>query len=224
MRISNQSADRRRIRAHLNGPASLIVVGLFVVACGSANSAPSTPPVTPKPTPVITPNPQLTDPASVDAVFKAIARAGLPLSANNGAAGTDPVKQINATYRDWPMLISEYRSSVSLAKARAWIPGDPPGQGESPVAMIGLNILIEWGPTTGNRPPRLGVAQVKAMNEFLKVIDPYIGPLVVRTTTNLAVPVATPAPTLKPSASAKASAAPSKGPGASPSGKPKASP
>lgn len=222
MRISNQSSDRGRVPGHLSRSASLIVVGLFVVACGSA--PPTVAPVTPKPTPVITPNPHLTAPASADAVFTAIARAGLPISGNNATAGRDPVKSISATFGGWPMRLSEYRSAASLAKAKPWTAGDRPGKRESPVAMIGLNILIEWGPSTGARPPALSAAQVEAMNEFLKVIDPYIGPLVVRTTTKLTVPVATPAPTPTPSASATASAVSSNAPVAKPSTKPKATP
>jgi len=224
MRTSNQSADRGRIRGHLSLTASLIVVGLFVAACGSANSAPTATPVTPMPTPLVTPNPHLAAPASADVVFNVLARAGLPISGNNASAGTDPVKSISATYDGWPMRLSEYRSVESLAKARPWNAGDGPGKGETPVAMKGLNILIEWGPSTAARPPRLGVAQVKAMNELIKVIDPYIGPLIVRTTTDLAVPVATPGPSPSPFASARTSAAPTAEPGASPSRKPKASP
>ena len=224
MRISNQSADRGRLRAHLNRTACLIAVGLFVVACGTATSAPTIAPVTPRPTPVITPNPHLAAPASADDVFNVLAGAGLPISGNNATAAKDPVKSISATYDGWPMRLSEYRSATSLGKARPWKAGDRPGKGEPSVAMIGMNILIEWGPPTSARPPRLGVAQVMAMNELLKVIDPYIGPLIVRTTTDLAVPVATPAATPRSSASAMTSPAPSKEPGASPSRKPKASP
>ena len=192
-------------------------MGLFVAACGSPAASP-TPPPTPRPTPVVTPNPQMTDPASAEALFTAIARLKLPITANNAAAGNDPVKTINATYNGWPMLISEYKSAATLAKLKPWKPGDPPGRGESPVAIKGVNILIEWGPSTGAKPPVLDAAQVKVMNEFLKAIDPYIGPLTVRTTTELTVPIATPAPTPKasPSASAKASAAPSKQPKPSP--------
>jgi hypothetical protein len=84
------------------------------------------------------------------------------------------------------------------------------------VAIAGLNILIEWGTATGAVPAALDEAQVNAMNELLQVIHPYIGPLRVRTTTKLAVPVATQAPTPKPSASAGTSATPSKKPKASP--------
>ena len=29
-----------------------------------------------------------------------------------------------------------------------------PGQGEPPIAFAGLNILVDWGPTTGGRPPK----------------------------------------------------------------------
>lgn len=216
MRTSNQfAAERPRLRSRPLA-AGLIAMGLFVAACGSP--APSVEPATPRPTPVITPNPQMTDPASAEALFTAIARMKLPITANNATAGKDPVKTINATYHGWPMLISEYKSAATLAKLKPWKAGDPPGQGESPVAIKGLNILIEWGPSTGAKPPVLDADQIKIMNEFLEAIDPAIGPLTVRTTTELVVPIATPAPTPKasPSASAKASAAPSKKPKPSP--------
>lgn len=192
-------------------------MGLFVAACGAPAVSP-TPPPTPRPTPVVTPNPQMTDPASAEALFTVIARMKLPITANNAAAGKDPVKQINATYHGWPMLISEYKSALTLAKLKVWKPGVPPGQGESPVAIKGLNLLIEWGPSTGAKPPVLDAAQTEIMNEFLEAIAPYIGPLTVRTTTELTVPVATPAPSpeASPVASAGASAAPSKKPKPSP--------
>ena len=189
-------------------------MGLFVVACGSA--PPSVVPVTPSPTPSPTPNPHLTDPASADAVFTAIAKARLPIAANNAAAGSDPVKQINATYFDWPMLISEYRSAASLGKHETWLAEDPPGRGDAPVTVRGINVLVEWGPTTGAKPAGLSPAQVEAMNAFLAVLDRYIGPLTVRSTTFLHVPEpsASPSakPSAKPSASAKASVKPTKKP------------
>lgn len=216
MRTSNQSAFRGPPLRARGLAIGLTVLGLFVAACGSP--PPSVVPVTPRPTPLVTPNPQMTEPATADAVFTAIARAKLPIIANNAASGVDPIAQINATYHDWPMLISEYKSSATLAKAKPWVPGDPPKRGEAPVSIIGLNILIEWGPTTGAKPPVLDEAQVKAMNEFLAVIAKSIGPITVRTSTPLVVPVATPAPTPKvsPSPSAKASAVPSKKPKPSP--------
>ncbi len=181
-----------------------MVLGLFVVACGSA--PPSVVPATPTPTPRITPNPHMTDPASADAVFTAIARAKLPITANNAASGSDPVKKINATFFEWPMIISEYRSAASLAEARPWTPGEPPAQGESPVAIAGINILIEWGPKTVPTPG-LTPAQVRAMNDFLAILDTYVGPLSVRTTTVLRIPA---------TASAKPSGKPSPKPSAAP--------
>lgn len=191
-------------------------MGLFVVACGSAPAASVVPPSsTPRPTP--TPNVHLTDPASADAVFTAIARAKLPIAANNAAAGSDPVKQINATYFEWPMIISEYRTAASLAEKVTWIPGEPPTKGEAAVAIAGINVLIEWGPKTGT-PQGLSPAQVEAMNEFLTTLDRYLGPLTVRTTTFLQVPESSAKPS--PSASAAASGKPS----SKPSGKPSAAP
>ena len=145
-----------------------------------------------------------------------IARAKLPIVANNAASGKDPVNQINATYHDWPLLISEYKSAASLAKAKPWTPGDPPKRGEAPVSIIGLNILIEWGPTTGAKPPILTANQILVMVEFLNMIEPYIGPLTVRSSTPHDVPGSAAAPTSDASPSAKASAVPGNKPKASP--------
>ena len=189
-------------------------MGLFVVACGSA--PPSVAPATPPPTPVVTPDPHLTDPASADAVFTAIARAKLPIAANTAKAGSDPVKQINATFFDWPLVVSQYRSAASLAEKQTWVPGDPPVKGQAPVSIAGINVLLEWGPRTGSKPPALTPAQVAKMNELLAVLDTYLGPLTVRTTTSLRVPEASssPKPAASPTASAKAgkSAKPSAAP------------
>ena len=96
-------------------------MGLFVVACGS--TPPSVAPATPTPTPTPTPNPHLTDPASADAVFTAIVRAKLPIAANTAKAGSDPVKQINATFFDWPLVVSQYRTAATLAEKQTWVAG-----------------------------------------------------------------------------------------------------
>lgn len=220
MRTSNPFAARGHRRGLRSRAAGLIVMGLFVVACGSA--PPSVVPVTPSPTPLVTPNPHLSDPASADAVFTAIARARLPISANNAAAGSDPVKQINATFFEWPLIISEYTSAASLAKHQTWVPDEPPGRGEAPVSIAGINVLLEWGPQTGAKPQGLSPAQVEAMNGLLEVVDRYLGPLTVRSTTFLQVPAASASP--KPSASAPASGKPSAKPSAKPSKKPSAAP
>jgi hypothetical protein len=220
MRTSNPFAARGHRRGSRSRAAGLVVLGLFVAACGSP--PPSVVPATPTPTPSPTPNPHLTDPASADVVFTAIAKARLPISANNAASGSDPVKTINATFFDWPLTISEYRSAASLDKAIQWTPGEPPLSGEAPVAIRGINILIEWGPTTGTTPPSLTPPQVEAMDAFLSVVDVYIGPLSVRTTTFLQVPG--PPPSARPSASATASGKPSAKPSAKPSSKASAAP
>lgn len=214
MRTSNPSVIRMSARGPQSLVVGLIAVWLVAAACGSA--PPSVAPVTPQPTPLITPDPHLVAPVDADAVFRAIVGAGLPIFGNNAAAGRDPVKTINATYRGWPMQISQYRSGQSLAHAKPWNDQDRPGRGEPPVAIIGLNILVEWGPTTHGRPRALDEAQILAMNEFLQMLDPYVGPLVVRTTSQLRVPVATPTATPDPPVSTPASAVPSKPPTASP--------
>ena len=60
-------------------------MGLFVVACGIGAGLGAPP--TPTPRPSSRPNPHLSDPASAETVFTAIARAKLPIAANNAAGG-----------------------------------------------------------------------------------------------------------------------------------------
>jgi hypothetical protein len=86
--------------------------------------------------------------------------------------------------------VSEYSSTKALAKAKPWKAGMKPGPGEPPMAFIGLNILIEWGPTSGGRPKKPEARAIASVESLVKVIDPLLSPLKTRTI----VPVAMPKP------------------------------
>jgi hypothetical protein len=206
MRDSNRSSPRGRGRL----VASLVIVGL-VAACGA--SAPS---ASPSPTavyvapPTPTPDPHLTDPVSADDLFRALQTAGLKVAAYTASTGPrgEPVNLINGTYDGWPLIISEYSSAKALAKAKKWKAGAKLKQGEPPIAIKGLNILLEWGPTTGKKPPKLDAGQQVALQALIEAIDPLLYPLASRTSIKVAMPVHTPEPTASPASSASPSPTP----------------
>ena len=154
-----------------------VAAGLFG-AC--AEAPPSSVPATPRPTPLITADPHLGDPATADDVFRGLARAGLRMTANNadkGGEGSALVKRINATYLGWPLAVSEFRTTAALAKITDWAEDGKPDQGDPPVAIAGLNILVEWGPTTGAKPPRPTGPRVDGLRDLAAQLDVLLSPL-----------------------------------------------
>ena len=125
-------------------------------------------------------------------IFRAFDKAGLKIKANNagsGGEGREPVRRINATYHDWPLVVSEYSSSKALAKAKPWKEGAKPAQGEPPIAFIGLNILVEWGPTTtGVRPGKPEADELAALASLVEILDPMLSPLKTRTIVPVSIP------------------------------------
>ena len=155
-----------------------IVVTAGLAACGDAPA--SVPPPTPRPTPLITPDPHLGDPTTADAVFQALAKAGLRVSPNNadaGAADGPLVKRINATLLGWPFTVSQFKTSASLSKLTDWGEAGEPAQGDPPIAIAGLNILVEWGPTTGDVPPQPDAAKLTALRDLASNLDMLLSPL-----------------------------------------------
>ena len=132
--------------------AAAVTIGLVAAACGG--SPPSAPPASADPAsrPCPTPVAHLSEPVKADSIYLALLAAGLrivPNNASTGGPGNEPVKRINATYAGWPLAISQFSSSASLRAATDWKAGVRPGQGESSIAFMGLNILVECGPTSG---------------------------------------------------------------------------
>lgn len=188
MRDSNRSPRGRR-----RALALLVIACALATACGGGE--PSAPPQAATPVPTASPSPapvHLTDPAAVDAIFHALDKAGLKIKANNagsGGAGHEPVRRINATYLDWPLVVSEYSSAKALAKANPWKDGTKPSQGDPPIAFIGLNILIEWGPTTtGLRPKKPEARELAALDSLVEILDPLLSPLKARTVVPVTIP------------------------------------
>jgi len=182
-----------RVSNHAARLAAGAAVALIVMTCCASPPA-SSPPVTPRPTPVITPDPHLTDPATADDIFRAIRVGGLPLHVTNATSG-DPnspvVKRINADIGNWPLIISEYRTSALLRESLKWDPKAPLAQGNPPYAFVGMNILVEFGPVTGllSRPDN---SRQKQAEGLVALIDPLLWPLEQRSL--LPLPVKTPAP------------------------------
>jgi hypothetical protein len=181
------------------------VVTVLVLGCGST-AAPSAPPSV-QPTPVITPDPHLAEPVTADKIFIVLGSAKLGISANNASADTgDPVvvKQINAEIGNWPLRITQYSSSAMLRKTLSWKPGGKPGGAEAPYNIVGLNILIQYGPISDAAPAAPDPARQALAARIVGVLDPLLWPLSQRSV------VVVPARSLEPAASPTASAPPTK--------------
>lgn len=198
---------------HARFLASFAALAIVVAACGGA--APSPVP-TAVPTPVPTPNLHLGDSATAGEVYTGLGRAGLRITPNSASTFDDAsapvVKRITATYLDWPLDLFEFRTTKDLNDAtEAWKTGDGPGSGDPPISLIGLNILVTWGPRTTGRPPEPpNSRQTEALEALVEALQPLLSPLRARTVVPVelaAVPMAS-APT--------ASADPSVGPKATP--------
>ena len=180
--------------------AAIVAMSAAVAACGTSAAESSVAPPTAPPTPAITPDPHLTEPATADQIFNAIRRGDLPLTVNNATAG-DPsspvIKQINAAVGNWPLIISEYRSSSLLRDTIGWDPAAEPKQGDAPYTWVGMNILVKFGPTTGHPTAPDDTRQQQA-KDLIGLIDPLLWPLqqraVVPVPTKTGPPASSPAP------------------------------
>lgn len=196
--------NSNRRRGGRSGPvASILAIVMVVAGCGS--SATARPP-TPAPTPVITADPHLRDPASLEDIFNALAAAGLRVTPNNAVAAAEPRRKINATFVDWPFVVSEFSSTAARKAATRWNPKVPVARDEAPYAFAGLNMLIEFGPTVTNNATAVAPAlpYQEAAAALVRVLDPLIGPLEERAVVPIPVPAASPGPSR-----AQASPAPS---------------
>lgn len=185
-----------------------VSMALVVAACSSP--PPSVAPATARPTPVITPDPHLADPTTADAVYRGLGASGLRITANNATAGdadSDLVKRINATFLGWPLNLSEFRSSSALAKATKWKAGERPGRGEAPISIAAANVLVTWGPTTGERPAKPDERQRAGLADLIAAMDRLLSPLRARTVVAVDVPGVVLAPSDEPSGSPDATTA-----------------
>jgi hypothetical protein len=198
-----RSSNRVRARIAL----AIVVATLAVGACAAA-AAPSASP-TARPTPVVTPDPHLANPASVDDLFRKLGAADVRITPNTatGFPGGDPVKRINATYANWPLVLTEFTSAEALVRIAKFDPARAPRRGESPYILAGMNLLIEYGPQVTNdpAPAPADAARRTALLALVAALDPLVGPLAQRSVDPLDLPVGTPLPGTSP---ATASAAP----------------
>lgn len=189
--------------------AAIVVMSAAVGACGTSAAQPSAAVASASPTPAITPDPHLTEPATADQIFNAIRRGDLALTVNNATAG-DPsapiVKTINAAIANWPLIISEYRSSSLLRESTGWDPAAGPRQGDSPYTWVGLNILVSFGPTTGHPVPPDATRQQQA-RDLIALIDPLLWPMQQRAVVPVPTKTAPPGSSPAPAASAPAASA-----------------
>jgi hypothetical protein len=212
-----RTADRRVPLGRSRWLAAAVAIGVLAIGCGGG--PPSAPPVvTPAPTPAPTPVAHLVGPVKADTVYVAMVQAGLRIAPNNastGGPGHEPIKRINATYEGWPLAISQYSTNASLLADIRWRNGSQPGQGEAPIAIVGLNILIEWGPTTGASPRKPDDRQLAAAEKLAMALDPLVSPLSLRTIVPIPgvspTPEPTVAPTPKPTPKPSAKATPKPG-------------
>ena len=127
----------------------------------------------------------------------------MPSKASAGANGKDPVKRIDGTYKGWPIAISEYKTADTLKAATKWKAGVPPKVGESPVAFIGQNILVRWGPSAP-AVTTLTDQQLAAALALRNAFERLVGPLTDRTIVPVAVPTPIPSASRGPSPAASA--------------------
>lgn len=217
-----RTADRRVPSGHGRTLVVAIVIGVMAIGCGGAPaSAPPSP--TPIPTPAPTAVAHLIAPVKADDLYLALRRAGLRIDPNNastGGPGHEPIKRINATYEGWPLAISQYSTPASLLADVKWQNGSVPGQGEAPVSIVGLNILIQWGPMTGASPRKPDERQLETAAKLALALEPLVSPLSLRTIVPIpgvtpeptATPTEKPTPTPKPTAKPKATPKPTKKP------------
>jgi len=211
MRSSNLRGRRttRNARARFVYLAASLALSALVGACGSNAASPSP---TPRPTAVVTPDPHLTEPVSVDEIYVALQRAGLDITANTASSGPggEPVKRISATFEGWPLILSQFTSSAALRSSSGFDPARAVRQGDPPITLAGLNILVEFGPTTSNTalPEPPDAARRAAALELVRVLDPLLGPLGQVSAEPLPLPGGG-LPSTPPSASPDASPSPS---------------
>jgi hypothetical protein len=177
-------------------------LALVLTACAAAAIPSAAPSPTVAPTPLVTPDPHLEDPATADAILKAIAASGLPLSVSN-AIGGDPrwpfVKRFNAAVDNWPLIVTEYKNRATLRAAIHWDRTKPVFDGNPPYTFIGLNILITFGPAAARATPPDANRQAEA-RQLIGVLDPLLWPIEERAL--IPLPSRTAMPARTPAASA----------------------
>ena len=167
-----------------------LVAIVLVAGCGGGNATPQ--PSASASTPSSTPDPHLASPAKVDDVFRLMGSAGIRIIPNTASEGTtgEPVKRITATYADWPLVLTQYSSESALKRVAKFDPALRPQRGEAPYIVVGLNIMIEYGPRNTNdaSPQPADPAHEKALMALIAAMDPLLGPLTQRSVKAIPLP------------------------------------
>ncbi len=154
------------------------VAGLLVAACGeSATPAPES---TATPAPSAEADAHLSEPAAASDVFQGLQVAGLALAPNNASGGADrePREVINATYAGWPLSLASFSTGDTLRDISGFQTDVEPGRGAPPYRLVGLNVLVSYGPATDGKVP--GSPELRfssAAQALADALDALIGPL-----------------------------------------------
>ncbi len=167
-----------------------LVAVVLVAGCGGGNATPQ--PSASASTPSSTPDPHLAAPAKVDDVFRLMGSAGIRIIPNTASEGTtgEPVKRITATYADWPLVLTQFSSESALRRVGKFDPSVRPQRGEAPYIVVGLNIMIEYGPRNTNdaSPQPADPTHEKALMALIAAMDPLLGPLSQRSVKPIPLP------------------------------------
>ena len=203
----------RRSNRGLRAAVALAAI-VLVAGCGGGNSTPQ--PSAASGAPSSTPDPHLAAPAKVDDVFRLMGSRGVRIIPNTASEGTrgEPIKRITATYADWPLVLTEFSSESALRRVAKFDPAERPRRGEAPYIVVGLNIMIEYGPRNTNdaAPQPADAAHEQALMALVAAMDPLLGPLSQRSVKPIPLPGVS-----VPASAPPASAAPASVP-ASPAG------
>jgi hypothetical protein len=187
------------------GAVTALVAAVLVAGCGGGPSA--TAPAA-SATPLPTPDRHLAAPAHVDDVYRLVSAAGIKIVPNTASEDPkgDPIKRIAATYADWPLVLTEFSTASALKTVGKFDTSIKPKRGEAPYIVVGLNIMIEYGPRDTNdvTPVAADPAHQKALMALVAALDPLVGPLTQRSVVAIALPTLVPSP---PPAAAQASPA-----------------
>jgi hypothetical protein len=177
-------------RAALPAVATGALVTVLLAGCGESATPP---PPTPPPAPTVAADLHLVEPASAADVFDALLSAGLAISPNNGSGGSDrePREVINATYAGWSLTLSSYSSAEALAEVGGFEADEPPGKGDPPYRLAGLNVLVAYGPSLDGKLPAAPERRfADAAQELGRALTPVIGPLAQSSIEPLQLPAA----------------------------------
>ena len=82
---------------------------------------------------------------------------------------------------------------------------EPGSADEPPIAFMGLNILVEWGPSSGSSPKKPDERQITAAAALYDALDALVSPLAARMIVPIpggiapsAEPTTSPGPSAKP--------------------------